>query len=307
MSDVAAACSYDNLAPLAPELDGDVLLEEPDSPVVVVSWPAPEEEDYAYTVIERADGMSTNVVGDTLLLDENVVVGSTYEYFGYHLDLNGNPSDTAYVTVVVGAQRDVIPLKAGWNLISLDRAPVDASVGAVMADLAPGNLLYVTGFDAGATFYDPSGLAFLNTMGALEDGYGYWVKVAADDTLRVEGEALPAGLLPDLDSGWNLVGYTASGAASPGAVFADLLADDALEYVTGFDAGVSIYEPNRTALPELIDRHGKRFWLLGEDVGRLCRHGGDQPGRHGPTPTPTTWSSMARPTWATMQARRWQW
>ena len=263
VSDVAAACSYDNLAPLAPELDGDVLLEEPDSPVVVVSWPAPEEEDYAYTVIERADGMSTNVVGDTLLLDENVVVGSTYEYFGYHLDLNGNPSDTAYVTVVVGAQRDVIPLKAGWNLISLDRAPVDASVGAVMADLAPGNLLYVTGFDAGATFYDPSGLAFLNTMGALEDGYGYWVKVAADDTLRVEGEALPAGLLPDLDSGWNLVGYTASGAASPGAVFADLLADDALEYVTGFDAGVSIYDP--TGLPFLNSltamENGFGYWV----------------------------------------------
>ena len=243
VSEVGAACSYDNLAPEAPELEGDVLMEDPDTPIVVLSWPAPEADDYAYTVIERADGPSTNVVGDTLLLDADVIPGTAYDYLGYHFDLNGNPSDTAYVTVLVGAQRDVIPLSAGWNLISLDRAPVDASVGAVMADLTPDNLLYVTGFDAGATFYDPAGLAFLNTMSALEDGYGYWVKVAADDTLRVEGAALPAGLLPDLDSGWNLVGYTAAGAASPDAVFADLLADDALEYVTGFDAGVSIYDP----------------------------------------------------------------
>ena len=263
VSDVAAACSYDNLAPLAPELDGDVLLEEPDSPVVVVSWPAPEEDDYAYTVIERADGVSTNVVGDTLLLDADVEVGLTYNYMGYHLDLNGNPSDTAYVSVTVGAERDVIPLNAGWNLVSLDRSPEEAEVASVMAELMPGNLLYVTGFDAGATFYDPNGLPFLNTLSALEDGYGYWIKVAADDTLRVEGSALPAGLMPTLGSGWNLIAYTAQGAATPETVFADLLADESLEYVTGFDGGVQFFDP--AGLPFLNSlefmQNGFGYWV----------------------------------------------
>ena len=263
VSDVAAACSYDNLAPLAPELDGDVLLEEPDAPVVVVSWPAPEEEDYAYTVIERADGVSTNVVGDTLLLDADVEVGLTYDYLGYHLDLNGNPSDTAYVSVTVGAERDIIPLHAGWNLVSLDRSPVDVEVASVMAELMPGNLLYVTGFDAGVTFFDPNGLPFLNTLSTLEDGYGYWVKVAADDTLRVEGESLPAGMMPQLDAGWNLVAYTAQGAATPSAVFADLLAADELEYVTGFDGGVQFFDP--AGLPFLnslnVMQNGFGYWV----------------------------------------------
>ena len=244
VSDVAAACSYDNLAPEGPELNGLVLLDDPDAPVVLLTWSEPEEDDYAYTVIVRGDGVSNNVVGDTLLYDEDVIPGTVYDYLGFHYDLNGNPSDTAYVTVVIGSDRDVIPLSAGWNLISLDRTPIDASADAVMADLEPGNLLYVTGFDAGASFYDPSGLPFLNTLSSLADGYGYWVKVAADDTLRVEGASLTAGLLPALDAGWNLVAYTDAVAAAPAEVFADLLAADALLYVTGFDGGVSIYDPS---------------------------------------------------------------
>ena len=43
----------------------------------------------------RNDGVETSVVGDTLLFDLIVSVGLTYEYMGYHIDLNGNPSDTA--------------------------------------------------------------------------------------------------------------------------------------------------------------------------------------------------------------------
>ena len=39
-------------------------------------------------------------------------------------------------------------------------------------------MVYVTGFGAnGATFFDPSGPGFLNTLTALESGMGYWVKV----------------------------------------------------------------------------------------------------------------------------------
>jgi hypothetical protein len=38
--------------------------------------------------------------------------------------------------------------------------------------------VYVTGFgEDGATFFDPNGPGFLNTLTALDNGYGYWVKV----------------------------------------------------------------------------------------------------------------------------------
>ena len=263
VSDVAAACSYDNLAPEAPELDGDVLLDETGGATVVVSWPAPEEDDYAYTVIERADGVSVNVVGDTLLLDADVMPGSTYDYLGYHLDMNGNPSDTAYVSVTVVSDRDEIALAPGWNLISLDRTPVDASVAAVMASLLPGNLEYVIGFDQGVTLYDPAGLPFLNSLETMEDGYGYWVKVAAADTLTVEGSLLPPGYLPALDAGWNLIAYTPVPPAVPGQFFADLIAEGELEYVTGFDGGVQVYDPD--GLPFLNSltalQNGFGYWV----------------------------------------------
>jgi hypothetical protein len=43
-----------------------------------------------------------------------------------------------------------------------------------MADDA---LIYVTGFDGGSSYFDPNGLPFLNSLTALENGLGYWVKV----------------------------------------------------------------------------------------------------------------------------------
>ena len=87
--------------------------------------------------------------------------------------------------------------------------------------------------------------------------------MAADDTLRVEGASLPAGFMPALDAGWNLVAYTDADAAAPAAVFADLLAADALLYVTGFDGGVSIYDP--AGLPFLNSlsamENGFGYWV----------------------------------------------
>ena len=258
-SNVMCGESVDNLAPLAPDLNGMVL----EDGSAELSWAPPGEEDYGYTELTSDAGFFIELSADTLVVDATVMGGNTYTYTAVHYDVNGNASPPAQVTLAVGAQRDVIPLSAGWNLISLDRAPLDASVDAVMADLAPSNLLYVTGFDAGASFYDPAGLPFLNTLSSLEDGYGYWVKVAADDTLRVEGASLPAGFMPALDAGWNLVAYTDALAAAPAAVFADLLAADALLYVTGFDGGVSIYDP--AGLPFLNSlsamENGFGYWV----------------------------------------------
>ena len=46
--------------------------------------------------------------------------------------------------------------------------------------LAADELVYVTGFDGGVSFYDPAGLPFLNSLVAMENGFGYWVKTVAD-------------------------------------------------------------------------------------------------------------------------------
>jgi hypothetical protein len=64
-----------------------------------------------------------------------------------------------------------------WTLIGYwpteNMSPEEAFAELV----ATGNLQYATGFDEGFTFYDPSLEPFLNTLTALENGYGYWLRL----------------------------------------------------------------------------------------------------------------------------------
>ena len=83
-----------------------------------------------------------------------------------------------------------IDIFSGWNLKGYwpdgNMAPEDAFSSLIDDD----NLVFVTGFgEDGATFFDPNGPGVLNTLTALENGYGYWVKVNDD----VNGFQYPAG------------------------------------------------------------------------------------------------------------------
>ncbi len=70
------------------------------------------------------------------------------------------------------------PLDAGWNLVAYPPGNPQAP-NVYFADLeSSGNLEYVTGFDNGTLTYDPNLPAFLNTLQQMENGFGYWLKVA---------------------------------------------------------------------------------------------------------------------------------
>lgn len=71
-------------------------------------------------------------------------------------------------------------LAVGWNLIGYDQ-PVAQPVTEGLGDLIRSDkLIYAVGFDeTGATFFDPVGLDFLNTLRTLEPRSGYWVKLSA--------------------------------------------------------------------------------------------------------------------------------
>ena len=77
----------------------------------------------------------------------------------------------------------------------------------------------------------------------LEGGQGYWVKVSEEDELRVSGTLLSSDYKTPLASGWNLVGFT-GGQALVADYYATEIANDELIYVTGFDEGSSVYDPN---------------------------------------------------------------
>jgi len=71
-----------------------------------------------------------------------------------------------------------IDLLANWNIIAYwlqeSSVPEEAFAELIESD----NLIFVTGYNEdGATFFDPNGLSFLNTLTALENGYGYWLKL----------------------------------------------------------------------------------------------------------------------------------
>ena len=75
-------------------------------------------------------------------------------------------------------QNYAIDLQGGWNLAGFWLDPNMAPEDAFASLINNGNLVYATGFgENGATFFDPNGPGFLNTLTALENGYGYWVKV----------------------------------------------------------------------------------------------------------------------------------
>lgn len=257
-SNVMCGESVDNLAPVEPELGGMVL----ETGGVTVFWDTPQEADYAYTEITSDAGFMAEVNSDTLAVDLSAELVGTYTYTAVHYDVNGNGSEPSSVTLEVEAGIDVIELNAGWNLISTDRA-IDQNVGEVFAGLAEGNLQYVTGFEGGVQFYDPSGLSFLNTLSTLTPGHGYWVKVDADDVLEVSGTRLDEAYMPGLLEGWNLVGFAAEDPAAPGNVFADLEAEGDLLYVTGFDQGVQVYDPNGLSFLNTLTemRNGFGYWV----------------------------------------------
>ena len=204
----------------------------------------------------------TEVTGDTLAVDLSTEFGGTYTYTAVHYDVNGNASTPASVTLTVAAGSDIVTLNAGWNLISTDREET-LDLQEVFASLTPGNLQYVTGFDGSVQFYDPNGLPFLNTLNALTPGKGYWVKVAADDVLDVNGTRLDEGYMPALAEGWNLIGYAPEAPQAPGTFFAELEANGDLLYVTGFDQGAQLYNPNGLPFLNTLSemRNGYGYWV----------------------------------------------
>ena len=270
-SNVMCGEAIDNLAPEDPELNGLVL----ESGGAQISWTPPTEEDYAYTEIFNDDGFTAEVGNDTLVVDVSALAGNTYTYTAVHYDVNGNASDPVSLTLDISAGLDVINLNAGWNLISIDRSLSDGDVEELLSGLQPGNLQYVTGFQNGVQFYDPDGLSFLNTLSELDNGYGYWVKVTEDDVLEVGGASLPLNYRPQLTAGWNLIGYPNVDDSDPADYFADLIAEDNLLYVTGFDQGSQVFDPNGLAFLNTLQEleNGFGYWVktvVGDDPNGMA-------------------------------------
>ena len=174
-----------------------------------------------------------------------------------------NDPDQVYNFQFVSFVPDVISLNAGWNLISLDVMPEDSAVASVFGSLSEGNLEFVTGFQQGSMIYDPNGPVFFNTLNYVARGHAYWVKVQEAEVLTVLGNPIDPDYKKDLDAGWNLVAYLPQQASLPSDYFAALVSAGKLIYVTGFDQGTTIYNPNGPPFLNTLHslNNGKGYWL----------------------------------------------
>jgi len=104
-----------------------------------------------------------------------------------------------------GACTQTINLNAGWNLISLDVSPADKSIASVFGGLQVDNVEL--------------------------------------DVLTVEGTCINDDFRIPLNTGWNLIAYPPNEPQSPVEYFADLIEDENLIIVTGFNNGTKIFTP----------------------------------------------------------------
>jgi len=240
-SNVLCGYSLDNLAPATPNA---FAMQGSNGTEVIVYWDPPTAPDYSHSEVYSGQGFTSLGVIDTSTVDWSTIPGGNYNYAIIHFDVNGNPSDTAWVSITLNDYEDVIPLTAGWNLISTNKSPAINTMQDVFSSLIPGNLVYVTGFNMGSSLYNPNGLSFLNTLNQFTDGYGYWVKVNQDDTLRVTGTTIPSSYKIPLNANWNLSGYMNTTSQSPNQYLGDLISNNNLLYCTGFDQGIQLFNPN---------------------------------------------------------------
>jgi hypothetical protein len=101
----------------------------------------------------------------------------------------------------------VIPLVAGWNLVSFNLQPASRAIADVLDTITGDYSLVYAWNAASATWmkYDPN-VPYSSTLTDLDESMGFWIKMTAGGTLTVSGSApLPSGQA--LEQGWNMVGF----------------------------------------------------------------------------------------------------
>jgi hypothetical protein len=106
-------------------------------------------------------------------------------------------------TITVGPTSYDLQLSAGWNLVSFAILPMDTAFTSIFSEVG----FYQVYTWEGSSYVVPD---------AAEAGWGYWVLVLADTTVRITGTPVMS-YERDLPAGWSLIG-----SIYPGAVDADL-------------------------------------------------------------------------------------
>ncbi len=160
---------------------------------------------FTFTVAPPGTGSPTFSNMMTVKASSSTPLGS-YQVF---VSAGDEPSRTTILTVAVALV--AIPLRAGWNLISIPVIPNNTAIKTILSPLIAANevaiVLSYTGTPRTWKSFTPPSSGTLTTM---VDGDAYWIYMKAADTLFVNGTVIPPAATPHtypLVAGWNLVGY----------------------------------------------------------------------------------------------------
>jgi hypothetical protein len=153
------------------------------------------------------DGIYTDATGQT----PNFTwfpVGGPYNLAVQVTDNDGH-NVTASSTVNISNATNTLSLLTGWNLASFNLHPTNTDIATLLTPLGS-NFTLVYAWDATGSGswkkYDPSAPAYSNTLSALDETKGFWIKMNSAGSLAVSGAAAGTSNL-SLLVGWNLVGY----------------------------------------------------------------------------------------------------
>lgn len=111
-----------------------------------------------------------------------------------------NMNESREINVVLDTPSFEIPLKKGWNLISLPLVQSDTSITSVLSSIA-GNYDKVMWFNTSEGKWHSTD----DDLTDLDHTMGFWIHMKTDDILIVNGD-IPNSTSVQLYNGWNLVG-----------------------------------------------------------------------------------------------------
>lgn len=170
---------------------------------------------------------------------------------------------------IAETQTITIPLRAGWNLISLSLRPTSTNPSELFASIAD-NLEVVYTWEvapAGGTWkrYAPSAPSYANTLTQIDPTKGLWLQVKRDCSLQVRGTSRVSEV--DLLSGWNLVAYPGTTAKPVREALASI--EGRYTTVLSFQGEWKIYDvnapPEVNTLQTIEPGHG--YWV---NVSQPC-------------------------------------
>jgi len=186
---------------------------------------------------------------------ESLPSGVYYAYVSVTVNSESYSKKSAAFDII--SEND-ISLSSGWNLISLNFIPADTDIASVLSEIS-GKYLSVWAYINGAwQTYDMFNPGF-SDLATMEPGYGYWINMAADGILSVNGTS-PANDI-SLYTGWNLVGYNSSSSIT----ITDALNSIAGKYIAvwAFINGEwKVYDPANAGFSDLTTMEpGYGYWI----------------------------------------------